>query len=181
MQRADARIAAPGEDHLLRAAHADDLVVDQVGRHADEGEILSLLADHLMAGSIGDQVREPFHCDRIAVTQILLDRFGELQYGRHSFPPHSPIRGIRLTHSNIYEFRRSRLTLRPALDSCQARGHSIEPIRRVLAAILICGRKVAIHHHLIASRRIVRIAHKFIEVRHANSLSKVERVPGHAS
>jgi IclR family transcriptional regulator, pca regulon regulatory protein len=33
-------------------------------------------------------------------------------------------------------------------------------------------RPVAIHHHLIASRRIVRIAHKCIEVRHANSLSK---------
>ena len=32
MQRADARIAAPGEGELSRAAHADQLVVDQVGR-----------------------------------------------------------------------------------------------------------------------------------------------------
>ena len=36
VQRADARIAAPGEHQLGGAAHADQLVVDEIGRHAHQ-------------------------------------------------------------------------------------------------------------------------------------------------
>ena len=50
VQRADAGIAAPGEDHLLGAAHADQLVVDEVRRHADQREVAAALPDHLVAG-----------------------------------------------------------------------------------------------------------------------------------
>ena len=54
MQRADAGIAAPGEHELVDAAHADELVVDQVRRHADQRQALALLADHLVAGGEGE-------------------------------------------------------------------------------------------------------------------------------
>ena len=57
VQRADPRIAAPREHHLVDAAHADELVVDEVRRHADDGEMPPALADHLMAGRMGNVIR----------------------------------------------------------------------------------------------------------------------------
>jgi glutaconate CoA-transferase subunit A len=53
VQRADARIAAPGEHHLVNAAHADELVVDEVRRHPDQRQALALLADDFVAGAAG--------------------------------------------------------------------------------------------------------------------------------
>src|SRR5205807_7045071 len=61
VQGAHPGIAAPRENELARAAHADELIVDQVGRHADQREVATALADDLVAGSKGNQVREPFH------------------------------------------------------------------------------------------------------------------------
>ena len=67
MQRADARIAAPGKNQLVDAAHADELVVDQVRRHADQRQTLAALADDLMGGGMRDQVGETFQRHRVAV------------------------------------------------------------------------------------------------------------------
>ena len=67
VQRADAGIAAPGEDELVDAAHADELVVDQVRRHADQRQVLAALADDLVAGGVRDQVGEPLHRHGVAI------------------------------------------------------------------------------------------------------------------
>jgi hypothetical protein len=77
VQRADAGIAAPREHELSGAAHADQLVVDQVRRHPDQRQILPALADHLVAGRMGDQVRESLQGDSIAVLQQLGDGLPE--------------------------------------------------------------------------------------------------------
>src|SRR5882762_318863 len=70
MERADARIAAPGKHRLVGAAHADELVVDQVGRHADQREAPAALADHLVAGGVRNEMGEAFHRERVAVADI---------------------------------------------------------------------------------------------------------------
>ena len=77
MERADARIAAPGEDELARAAHADQLVVDDVRRHAHERQVTPSLPDQLVAGGMGDEMREALECDDVPVTDELLDRLGD--------------------------------------------------------------------------------------------------------
>jgi hypothetical protein len=73
VQRSDARIPAPGEDNLLDAAGADELIVDQIRRHADHGEIALGLADDLVPGGEGDQVGEPFEGDGVAVSNRFPD------------------------------------------------------------------------------------------------------------
>ncbi|MCY1306785.1 hypothetical protein D9M70_566650 [compost metagenome] len=83
VQRADAGIAAPGKFHAARRAHADQLVVENVGRHAHEIEVLAALADHLMARGIGDQMGEAFHGDGIAIPDIVADGLGERNDLRH--------------------------------------------------------------------------------------------------
>ena len=75
VQRPDARISAPGEDDLLDAPGADELIVDQVRGHADHGEIALGLPDDLVSGGERDQVREPFQGDRVAVANRFADRF----------------------------------------------------------------------------------------------------------
>ena len=74
MQRADARIAAPGERELARAARADQLVVDEVGRHAHEMQVAPALADQLVAGRERDEVREALEREAGAVGDVLRDR-----------------------------------------------------------------------------------------------------------
>ena len=77
VQRAHPRVATPGEDELGGAAHADQLVIDQVGRHPDEGEPPLALADDLVAGRMGDEMGEPLHGDRVAVGDGLGHRLRE--------------------------------------------------------------------------------------------------------
>ena len=77
VQRADARVAAPGEHELGGAAGADELVVDEVGRHPDEGEIASSLPDDLVAGGERDQVREALERNDVAVVDEARDRLGK--------------------------------------------------------------------------------------------------------
>ena len=67
VQRADARVAAPGEDQLAHAAHADQLVIDQIGRHPRHGQPAPPLANDLMAGGEGDQMCEALEHDIVAV------------------------------------------------------------------------------------------------------------------
>ena len=71
VQRADARVAAPGEDQLSGAAGADDLVVDQVGGHPGERQVAAALADDLVARGERDQMGETLQRDRVAVVHEL--------------------------------------------------------------------------------------------------------------
>jgi hypothetical protein len=73
-QRTDARVAAPGKDHLLHAAHADQLIVDQVRGHADQGQVLFLLPDDFVSGGVGNQVGKTFQGDHVAVKDVCGDR-----------------------------------------------------------------------------------------------------------
>src|SRR5215212_5856766 len=74
VQRADARVAAPRENELARAAHPDQLVVDEIRRHAHERELAPLLPDQLVPRGVRDQVREPLERDGVAVAHGALDR-----------------------------------------------------------------------------------------------------------
>jgi hypothetical protein len=74
MQRADAWIPAPGEDEFARAAHADQLVVDDVRRHAQERQVPPAAPDQLVPGGVRDQVREALERDRVGVADELVDR-----------------------------------------------------------------------------------------------------------
>jgi len=83
-EQADAGIAGIGEDHLLREAHADHLVVDDVGRHAQQSEVADALADGFVRGSVGDQVGEAFERDDVAGFEVTRDRVAEGQEFSHS-------------------------------------------------------------------------------------------------
>ena len=65
-QRAHAGVAAPREDQLPGAAGADQLVVEQVRRHADEREVADPLPDDLVAGGERDQMGEAFQGHAVA-------------------------------------------------------------------------------------------------------------------
>ena len=58
----------------LAHAHADHLVVDEIGRHADEVQILAALPDDLVTRRERNQVREPFERNALAVAHVALDR-----------------------------------------------------------------------------------------------------------
>ena len=83
VQRADARIAAPRENELVDAAHADELVVDQVRRHADQGQMLAALPYDLVAGGMRNKMGEAFQRHRVAVANGVLDGFGQRRNMRH--------------------------------------------------------------------------------------------------
>ena len=79
METAHAGIAAPGEDEPPGAAHTDHLVVDDVGRHAYEGQVTTPLADYLVTRGKRNQVREPLERHRVAVVH----RLGDRDFERH--------------------------------------------------------------------------------------------------
>ncbi|MCY1355382.1 hypothetical protein D9M69_418020 [compost metagenome] len=83
VQRADAGVAAPGEDQLLRAAGADQQVVDQVGGHAHQGQVFLALADQLVGSGGRDQVGETFEGNGVAIVDEALDGFAESQEFSH--------------------------------------------------------------------------------------------------
>jgi hypothetical protein len=84
VQRADAGVAAVGEDQLARTSHADQLVVDQVRRHAHERQLAPTLTDQLVPGGERDQVREALERDGHAVPHVLGDRIAQLHGGKHA-------------------------------------------------------------------------------------------------
>src|SRR5947208_7279484 len=83
MERAHAGIADPGENEFFRATHADELIVDEVRRHPDEGEMAPTLPNDLVPGREGNEMGEPFHGDGIAVAQGRFDGVGETEKTRH--------------------------------------------------------------------------------------------------
>jgi hypothetical protein len=74
VQRPDPRVAEPGEDQLAGDAGADHLVVDHVGGEPAEGQVALALADHLVPGGEGDQVREALDRQGVAVADQRGDR-----------------------------------------------------------------------------------------------------------
>jgi hypothetical protein len=62
-------MARIGKDDLLDQSHPNHLVLDDVRGHADQGEVLDLLPDHLVGG-MGDEVGEPFEGGRVARAQV---------------------------------------------------------------------------------------------------------------
>jgi hypothetical protein len=74
VERADARIAAPRKGQLFRRAHADQLVVDEVRRHADQLQPLAALADDLVRGREWDEMREALHRHAVAIAHVRGDR-----------------------------------------------------------------------------------------------------------
>ena len=74
------------------AAHADELVVDQVRRHADQRQVLAALADDLVARGMRNEVGEAFQRHRVAVANGVFDGFGERRNTRHEdcFPVAAP-------------------------------------------------------------------------------------------
>ena len=84
VQRADAGIAAPGEHQLVGAAHADELVVDEVRRHPDQREMLAALADDLVPRRIRNEMGEPLHGHGIAIPDGRFDGLGEGQETGHA-------------------------------------------------------------------------------------------------
>ena len=75
-QRPDAGIAGVRKDDLAGAAGGDHLIVDQVRRSPCQRQVLTTLADDLMAGGERDEVGEAGGVDQIAI----------VDEGRHGFP-----------------------------------------------------------------------------------------------
>ena len=63
------------------AAGADQLIVDDVRRHADERQVLALLPDDFVAGGERNQVREALEGDGVAVVHEFFDGVSELKDG----------------------------------------------------------------------------------------------------
>ncbi|MNN50847.1 hypothetical protein D3C81_1654530 [compost metagenome] len=74
MQRAHARVAAPGENQFAGATGADQLVVDQVRCHPHQRQIFLALTNDFMTRCCRDQVSEAFECDGVTVVDELLHR-----------------------------------------------------------------------------------------------------------
>jgi transketolase C-terminal domain/subunit len=72
----------PQENFIPRAAPADQLVVENVRRHADQKQILLALPDDFVAGGIGDQVGETLHGDGIAVMHVFGNGFRQRNQSR---------------------------------------------------------------------------------------------------
>jgi hypothetical protein len=80
VQRPDARVAAPGEHQLPRGAGPDQLVVDDIRRHPDEGEVLVSLPDDLVPRRERNEVGESLERHHVAITEKLANCFGKLNY-----------------------------------------------------------------------------------------------------
>jgi hypothetical protein len=87
MQGTYAWIAAPGKHQSGCHAHADQLIVEQVGGHADESEIFAALPDYLMPGGKRDEMSEAFHCYHVAVFHQGRDGFRQTHEPGHCFCP----------------------------------------------------------------------------------------------
>src|SRR5699024_6498415 len=87
VQRAHSGVSAPTENELACDPHADHLVVDEVGSHPYQREITPPLADDLVTRVCGDEVREAFQRDGVAIVYQV--GYGLVQAGNRSHRPTS--------------------------------------------------------------------------------------------
>src|SRR5687768_3862279 len=83
VQGSDAWIAAPREHQPSGAAASDHLVVNQIGRHANQCEAGQPLTDDFVARGKRNEVSEPFERDALAGSDEARDGFGERQELTH--------------------------------------------------------------------------------------------------
>ena len=81
VQRTDTGIAAPRENQLVGTAHADQLVIDDIGRHPHQCQMFALLPDHLVPCGMGDEMGKAFHGHPVPV----MDAKGYRIPQRHHF------------------------------------------------------------------------------------------------
>jgi hypothetical protein len=65
------RIAGPRKHELLGASHSDELVVNDVRRHANEREFATPLADDLVTRRERNQVSKPLQRDSVAIMDLV--------------------------------------------------------------------------------------------------------------
>src|SRR5262249_3679773 len=70
VQGTDAGISTPRKNQLLCAARANELVVNDVGSHSNQREVLSALANDFMACGEGNQMSETFHGYGVAIVNV---------------------------------------------------------------------------------------------------------------
>jgi hypothetical protein len=76
VQRTDSRVSAPRESQLPCTSGSDQLVVDEIRRHADEGQVPPALADDFVASRKGNEVGKPLQGNAVAVLYMRSNRFG---------------------------------------------------------------------------------------------------------
>jgi len=84
MQRADARVASPGENQLLRAAGANQLVVEEIRRHPNQRQVADALTDDLVARRERNEMREALECDPMPRPDHLPDGVCEGHHDGHA-------------------------------------------------------------------------------------------------
>ena len=77
VQRAHPGVAAPGEDEPAGTARPDELVIEHIGGHPDQGQVTPALPDDFPPGRERDEVSESFHGDRIPVVDGPCDGLGQ--------------------------------------------------------------------------------------------------------
>ena len=82
VQGTDPGIAAPGEGQAFGTPHADHLVADQIGCHADQMQPAAALTNDLVTGGKRDQMREALERHALTVAHVLRDGIGK-RHQRH--------------------------------------------------------------------------------------------------
>jgi hypothetical protein len=83
VERANAGVAAPGEDERVGTAHPDHLVIDDVRRHAHEGQLAPALPNQLVTRGMRDEVREALERHDVTVVDQLAHGLGQRQALSH--------------------------------------------------------------------------------------------------
>jgi len=87
IEAAHARVAEPAEDQLPGHSRRHHLVVNDIRRHPGEDQVAPALANDLVTGGEGDEVREALDRDRVAVPYELGD--GVVHRGDLGAQPHA--------------------------------------------------------------------------------------------
>ncbi len=77
VKRPDSWVPTPREDQLAGRAAADHLVVDEIRRHADQGQIGEPLTDDLVPCRERNQVCEALERDAVTRAHELRNRLGK--------------------------------------------------------------------------------------------------------
>src|SRR3954447_23485244 len=97
-----------------RGAHADELVVEDVGRHPDQLQLAPSLAQHLVAGGERDRVGEALHGDGVAVADERAHAVCKAHDVGHGASPVAPACPLLYTLSQCVRKSRLSAPARPA-------------------------------------------------------------------